>query len=108
MALENAIMSSDSVLAVNPELKGKSSLEILDAVVMACANNGLLIALENQEWQKSDPVQFKRGFLTEAFLLAKKGILQATFPLWGIGLSRDKCASKGHFWLINVPFRNPI
>ena len=49
---------------------------------------------------KSDPVQFKqalqkkRSFKTGAFLLAKMGILQAIFLLWGIGLLREKFASK--------------
>ena len=58
---------------------------------------------------KSDPVKFKRFFLTGAFWLAKMWILQATFLLWGIGLLRDKFASKnGQFGLLNVPFRNPI
>ena len=44
--------------------------------------------------RKSDLVQFKRGFKTGAFLLVKMGILQATLLLWGIGLLRDKFASK--------------
>ena len=43
---------------------------------------------------KSDPVQFKRGFKTGSFLFAKLGILQTTFLLWGIGLLRDKFATK--------------
>ena len=45
---------------------------------------------------KSDPVQFRRGFKTGAFMLAckKTGILQATLLLWGIGFLRDKSASK--------------
>ena len=47
---------------------------------------------------KSYPVQFERGFKTGAFTLAKMAILQAIFLLWGIGLLRDKSASKmGNF-----------
>lgn len=42
------------LLAANPELKGKTSLEILDAVVDACASKQLMVVLDNHmsdgEW----------------------------------------------------------
>ena len=38
---------NDTLLHANPSLKGKAQLEILDAVVDACASAGLMIVLDN-------------------------------------------------------------
>ena len=57
---------------------------------------------------KSDPVQFKRGLKTGALWLAKMGILQATFLLWGIGILRDKhLPQKRAALALKRPFSKP-
>jgi len=47
MVLHNPPVFNDSLLAANPQLKGATTLEILDAVVAACARNNLMVILDN-------------------------------------------------------------
>lgn len=47
MVLEPHSVSNQTLLAANPRLLGKSTLEILDSVVDACANARLLVILDN-------------------------------------------------------------
>ena len=51
-----------------------------------------------------------KGVLKQGpFCLAKMGILQATLLLSGHRtFERQICLKNGQFWLLNVPFRNPI
>mmetsp|Transcript_38938 Transcript_38938/g.70894 ORF Transcript_38938/g.70894 Transcript_38938/m.70894 type:complete len:414 (-) Transcript_38938:59-1300(-) len=47
MVQTNPIVSSDTLLAANPELQGLTTLEILDAVIDACSKHDLLVILDN-------------------------------------------------------------